>query len=50
MEMLAVGYDDAMAIPWSRRKRIVERKADLEHKRAAAQRQAQLASRVRRGR
>ena len=51
MEMMKVGYDDVMAIPWSRRKRLVEKKDDLERKREKAQKQAmQNARRTRRSR
>lgn len=50
-EMLHLSYTDVMRIPWSRRKRLVESKLDLERKREAAQKQAaQVAARRRRAR
>lgn len=50
METLGVGYEDALAMPYSRRKRMIESKSDLEKRRAERQRQANQAARVRRGR
>lgn len=50
METLGITYTDAMAMPHSRRKRMIESKSELEQKRATAQRQAMQAQRARRGR
>jgi hypothetical protein len=38
------GYSDVMTIPWSRRKRLVERKMLLERKRESAAKQAAQAA------
>jgi len=39
-ELQSVGYDSIMALPWSRRKRFVEKKNDLEKRKADQARQA----------
>jgi hypothetical protein len=37
MEMFGLGYVDVMSMPWSRRKRLVEEKQQLEKRRANIQ-------------
>ena len=47
-EAWGLPYADAMALPWSRRQRLIDAKADLERQRAAAMRSG--GGRARRGR
>ena len=49
-ELQGGNYDSIMSLPWSRRKRFVEKKQDLERRKADQHKQAAARSRTRRAR
>lgn len=49
-ELQGGGYDNIMSLPWSRRKRFVEKKQRIENRKAEQAKQAASRSRARRHR